>query len=120
MIRFVTRLLQLALLAIVPTVAAVPPAKVLLPTPPAFSSGLYGYYATLALGSALALFLYPHSITGILSASSGQAIRRNAALLLAVLGFMAGNLYARRGGLHPARALQSGQQPLKRAPLDLP
>jgi solute:Na+ symporter, SSS family len=54
--------------------------KALLPEPPAFSTGLYGYYATLALGSALALFLYPHSITGILSASSGKAIRRNAAL----------------------------------------
>ena len=55
-------------------------------------------YATLALGSALALFLYPHSITGILAASSGRAIRRNAALLpgysfmlglLALMGFFA-------------------------------
>jgi solute:Na+ symporter, SSS family len=73
-------------------------AKALLPQPPAHSTGLYGYYATLALGSALALFLYPHSITGILSASSGQAIRRNAALLpgysfmlglLALVGFFA-------------------------------
>jgi SSS family solute:Na+ symporter len=35
----------------------------------------------LALGSALALFLYPHSMTAILSASSGAAIRRNAAIL---------------------------------------
>jgi SSS family solute:Na+ symporter len=35
----------------------------------------------LALGSAFALFLYPHTLTGILSASSGQAIRRNAAML---------------------------------------
>jgi len=33
------------------------------------------------LGSALALFLYPHSLTGILSASSGRVIRRNAAML---------------------------------------
>jgi Na+/proline symporter len=55
-------------------------------------------YATLALGSALALFLYPHSLTGILSASSGHAIRRNAAMLpgysfmlglLALFGFFA-------------------------------
>ena len=78
--------------------AAVPPAKVLLATPPAHSTGAYGYYATLALGSALALFLYPHSITGILAASSGHAIRRNAALLpgyslmlglLALVGFFA-------------------------------
>ena len=78
--------------------AAVPPAKLLLAAPPANSTGAYGYYATLALGSALALFLYPHSITGILSASSGHAIRRNAALLpgysfmlglLALVGFFA-------------------------------
>ncbi|HEY4038426.1 MAG TPA: sodium:solute symporter, partial [Burkholderiaceae bacterium] len=78
--------------------AAVPPAKLLLAVPPANSTGAYGVYATLALGSALALLLYPHSMTGILSASSAHAVRRNAALLpayslmlglLALLGFMA-------------------------------
>jgi solute:Na+ symporter, SSS family len=78
--------------------AKVPAAKLLLPTPGANTTGLYGVYATLALGSALALFLYPHSITGILSSSSGHAIRRNAALLpgysfmlglLALVGFFA-------------------------------
>ena len=37
-------------------------------------------YATLALGSALALFLYPHAMTGVLSANS-QHVRRNAAIL---------------------------------------
>src|SRR6185312_6860775 len=45
-----------------------------------------------------ALFLYPHSMTGILSSSSGRAIRKNAALLpgytfvlglLALIGFFA-------------------------------
>jgi len=49
-------------------------------------------FATLALGSAMALFLYPHSMTGILAASSGSAIRRNAIALPAyslVLGFIA-------------------------------
>ncbi len=55
-------------------------------------------YATLALGSALALFLYPHSVTGVLSAGSARTVRRNAALLpaysfvlglIALLGFMA-------------------------------
>ena len=61
--------------------AAVPAKKLLLAVPAANTTGSYGVYATLALGSALALFLYPHSITGILSASSGHAIRRNAALL---------------------------------------
>jgi SSS family solute:Na+ symporter len=55
-------------------------------------------YASLALGSALALFMYPHSITGVLSTRSRSVIRRNAALLpaysfllglLALLGFIA-------------------------------
>jgi SSS family solute:Na+ symporter len=78
--------------------AAIPPAKVILEVPGPHSTGAYSAYATLALGSALALFLYPHSLTGILSASSGRAIRRNAALLpgytfmlglLALIGFFA-------------------------------
>ncbi|GAC1379136.1 MAG: sodium:solute symporter [Ktedonobacteraceae bacterium] len=41
----------------------------------------YSAYTTLALGSALALFLYPHTLTGILSTNSRRVIRRNAALL---------------------------------------
>jgi solute:Na+ symporter, SSS family len=61
--------------------AAVPAQKLLLATPEPNTTGAYSAYATLALGSALALFLYPHSLTGILSASSGHAIRRNAAML---------------------------------------
>ncbi len=61
--------------------AAVPPQKMLLAVPGPHSAGSYSAYATLALGSALALFLYPHSLTAILSASSGRAIRRNAAIL---------------------------------------
>jgi SSS family solute:Na+ symporter len=78
--------------------AAVPATKVLLAVPGPNTTGAYSTYATLALGSALALFLYPHSFTAILSANSGQAIRRNAAImpayslmlgLLALLGFFA-------------------------------
>ncbi len=61
--------------------AAIPAKKLLLAVPGPHTTGAYGGYATLALGSALALFLYPHSLTGILSASSGHAIRRNAAML---------------------------------------
>ncbi len=61
--------------------AAIPDAKLLLAVPGPQTTGSYSGYATLALGSALALFLYPHSLTGILSASSGQAIKRNAAML---------------------------------------
>lgn len=55
-------------------------------------------YATLAVGSALALFMYPHSITATLSSRSREVIRRNTTILplyslmlglLALLGFMA-------------------------------
>ena len=55
-------------------------------------------YATLALGSALALFLYPHSITGVLASRDRNVIKRNMAALpaysfilglLALLGYMA-------------------------------
>src|SRR3954467_12650340 len=38
-------------------------------------------YSTLAFGSALALFLYPHTITGILAARNRDTIRRNMAAL---------------------------------------
>jgi SSS family solute:Na+ symporter len=78
--------------------AAIPSTKLLLAAPPAGSWGSFSAYATLAFGSACALFLYPHSITGVLSASSARTIRRNAAALpayslllglLALLGFMA-------------------------------
>jgi solute:Na+ symporter, SSS family len=78
--------------------AAVPAQKLLLAVPGPNTTGSYSAYATLALGSALALFLYPHSLTGLLSASSGHAIRRNAAMLpgysfmlglLALIGFFA-------------------------------
>jgi solute:Na+ symporter, SSS family len=49
-------------------------------------------YATLALGSAMALFLYPHALTGALSSKSANTVRRNAAILPAyslLLGLMA-------------------------------
>ena len=78
--------------------AAVSPDKLLLKAPDAGSLNGYSAYATLAVGSALALFLYPHSVTALLASSSGGVIRRNMALLpayslvlglLALLGFMA-------------------------------
>jgi solute:Na+ symporter, SSS family len=49
-------------------------------------------YVTLALGSALALFLYPHSLTGALAARSRTVIKRNMVALPAyslVLGLIA-------------------------------
>jgi SSS family solute:Na+ symporter len=78
--------------------ASVPAEKLTLAPPSGHSLGAYSAYATLALGSALALFLYPHAMTGVLSASSGNVIRRNAAMLsaysflvglIALLGYMA-------------------------------
>src|SRR5499425_2692201 len=41
--------------------AAIPQQKLLLAVPGPHTTGAYGSYATLVLGSALALFLYPHS-----------------------------------------------------------
>jgi solute:Na+ symporter, SSS family len=78
--------------------ASVPPEKLLLATPGPHTSGSFSAYATLALGSALALYLYPHSLTGLLSARSAKTIRRNAVILpaysivlgvLSLMGFMA-------------------------------
>jgi len=55
-------------------------------------------YATLALGSAMAAFMYPHTLTGIFAAKSADTIRKNAVFLpaytillglIALLGFMA-------------------------------
>ncbi len=56
------------------------------------SPGMYFAYATMAFGSCLSLFIYPHSITSILAAKSKFVIQRNAALLPAyslLLGFLA-------------------------------
>src|ERR1700682_4122874 len=55
-------------------------------------------FATLALGSALAAFMYPHTLTGIFASKSADTIRKNAILLpaytlllglIALLGYMA-------------------------------
>lgn len=54
-------------------------------------------FASLALGSAMAAFMYPHTMTGVLSSSSGDVVRKNAMLLpaytvllglIALLGYM--------------------------------
>ena len=52
----------------------------------------YNAYWTLALGSAMALFMYPHTITGVLATKSRNTIRRNAVVLplyTVMLGFLA-------------------------------
>jgi solute:Na+ symporter, SSS family len=72
--------------------ATAPKASVIL------APGGYWAFSTLALGSALAAFLYPHTITSVLASAKGNVVRRNAALLpaytfllglIALLGFMA-------------------------------
>jgi solute:Na+ symporter, SSS family len=66
-------------------------------------SNQYVAYATLALGSALAAFMYPHTLTGIFASRSAHTIRKTAMLLplytlmlglLALLGYagLAANL----------------------------
>lgn len=58
------------------------------------SSSLAPAYMTLILGSALALYLYPHAINGVLSSESAQKLRKSTALLplygvgLAILALM--------------------------------
>jgi SSS family solute:Na+ symporter len=73
--------------------------------------GDYSSYISLAIGSALALFLYPHTLTGVLSTNSRKVIRRNAALLpaytlllgmIALLGYM-----AIAAGIQPSTAYQT-------------
>jgi SSS family solute:Na+ symporter len=55
-------------------------------------------YVSLSLGSTLALFMYPHAVTGLLASSSSHVVRRNAMVLpaysfalalIALLGYMA-------------------------------
>src|ERR1700728_400397 len=55
-------------------------------------------YSTLAIGSAIALMLYPHTATAVLSAQNANVVRRNAAMLpaysfllglIALLGYVA-------------------------------
>ncbi|MGH8427511.1 MAG: monocarboxylate uptake permease MctP [Gammaproteobacteria bacterium] len=78
--------------------AKIPDKMLTLAGPSHGSLGAMSAYATLALGSALALFLYPHAVTGLLAANSRKTIKRNMALLptyslalalIAGLGYMA-------------------------------
>ncbi|HTI96415.1 MAG TPA: sodium:solute symporter [Rudaea sp.] len=75
-------------------------------------------FASLALGSALALFLYPHAATGMLAASNANTLRRNAIVLpvysimlglIALMGYMAigANVPAKGTAVVPALIAQS-------------
>lgn len=69
-------------------------------------------YSTLALGSALALFLYPHAVTGVLAARSRDVVKKNMTLLpayslmlgfIALLGYMALAAHVKPVGGTPAK-----------------
>ena len=90
---------------------AVPKEKLLLTLPSASGPGNASAFATLALGSALALFLYPHAVTGLLSARSRDVVKRNMALLpvysvvlalIALLGYMALAAHVQQNPAHAA------------------
>jgi SSS family solute:Na+ symporter len=66
--------------------------------PDVLQPSLFNAYSSIALGSALALFLYPHSLTAVFSSKSQRTIKRNASFLpaysfmlgmIGLLGFMA-------------------------------
>jgi SSS family solute:Na+ symporter len=76
------------------------------------NAGNQWQYVTLALGSALALFLYPHSVTGVLASRNRNVIKRNMSALpayslvlglIALLGYM-----AIAAGIKPLPGLRAG------------
>lgn len=78
--------------------AKVPPSKVILTPPFDHTWAQFSAYGSLAVGSAIALYLYPHAMTGLLASANTKVIKRNAITLhafnillafLALLGFMA-------------------------------
>ena len=78
--------------------AKIPAQNVLLATPTAENWGSFSAFSSLALGSAFALFLYPHAVTGLLSSASGRVIEQNSIIqpifnialwFLAIFGFAA-------------------------------
>ncbi|MBU2753841.1 sodium:solute symporter [Acidithiobacillus sp. CV18-2] len=78
--------------------AAVPAEHLYLPPIHSGNFGTQSFYLTLALGSALALMLYPHATTAVLSAKGPKTLRRNWIFLpaysfvlglIALLGYMA-------------------------------
>jgi len=78
--------------------ASIPAKSLLLASATPGNLGQEMGYATQALGSALALLLYPHAVTALMSSSSRHVVRRNAVVLpaysfalglIALLGYMA-------------------------------
>jgi SSS family solute:Na+ symporter len=67
----------------------------------------YSSYGSLIIGSALSIFLYPHVLTGVLSANSAKVVRRSSALLLAYTFLLA--LVALLGFVAVADSIQPSQ-----------
>ncbi|HYZ57104.1 MAG TPA: sodium:solute symporter [Streptosporangiaceae bacterium] len=77
-------------------------------------------YGTLALGSSLAIFIYPHAFTGIVSASRGETVRRNSVLIPAyslILGLLALLGYLARADHSTASAVAQAKNPQLAVPL---
>lgn len=71
----------------------------------------YSTYATLAIGSGLGLFLYPHTLTGMFSTNSQKVVARNAAFLpafvflnclIALLGYIAISIHIKPSPVYGA------------------
>ncbi|MCA1597815.1 MAG: sodium:solute symporter [Chloroflexi bacterium] len=82
------------------------PAGPVLPPSVVLPGAQFWAFSTLAFGSALALFLYPHAITGVLATENRNVLKRNMALLpiftfmlglIALFGFL-----AIAAGVHPS------------------
>jgi solute:Na+ symporter, SSS family len=76
--------------------------------PDVLQPSLFNAYSSIALGSALALFLYPHSLTGVFASKSQRTIKRNASflpaysLLLGLIGLF--GFMAIAAGIKPTKA----------------
>jgi SSS family solute:Na+ symporter len=87
------------------------PAGPVLPPAAILPGPQFWAFSTLALGSAMALFLYPHAITGVLATESHTVLKRNLALLPA-FSFMLGiialfGFLAIAAGVHPSVAYKT-------------
>lgn len=88
--------------------AQISPSKLILP------ASQYSAYSSLFFGSALALFLYPHSLTAIMGSKSKKVVKTNMSILpaytfllglIALLGFMAIALGLKATGAYGANGI---------------
>lgn len=91
-----------------PIFSHIPTSKLVLP------ANQFASYSSLVLGSALALFLYPHAITAVLGSRSQHIVKRNMSILpaytfllglIALLGYMAIYLGLKASGTYGANGI---------------